>query len=250
MHTTVNALEARPGSELLQRLAKLIGTTQVLVVRTLDRLAVLNASQYPAVPGSHACFKGLSGAVATASRAAYELAEATANNPLDATPTDGPPVDEAAMRRAQHSEAGPLLAERLSTAAHHLDLSATLCHYAAFGIARDLKNHPEHISLPQVSAAQYKMLEKIAPGGTRRYTSIRGSETIIAGDGTRLHPTPFNALRKHRLIRPSHVSALGDRNIEITAAGQLVLDLQTPARDLTAPLGKTPIPRVASRRLR
>ncbi|MBC3987536.1 hypothetical protein H8N00_01140 [Streptomyces sp. AC563] len=34
MHTTVNALEARPGSELLQRLAKLIGTTQVLMVRT------------------------------------------------------------------------------------------------------------------------------------------------------------------------------------------------------------------------
>ncbi|GAA1160140.1 hypothetical protein GCM10009654_15450 [Streptomyces hebeiensis] len=169
LHTTVTALNPRPGSELLQQLAPKVLSIHELVGRTLVRLSVLDGSQYTAVPGSRASLETLSEVVASASVAASQLARAIADNPLEAAAfTGGPPLDDATVRQARHTEATPLLAESLTTAAHHLDLCATCCHYTAAGITRDLKNHPEHRSpLPQLTQAQYKTLAKIAQGGAR-----------------------------------------------------------------------------------
>ncbi|MGX4693718.1 hypothetical protein [Streptomyces sp. JNUCC 63] len=168
-----------------------------------------------------------------------------ADNPLEAAAfAGGPPVDDAAVRQARHAEAGPLLAESLTTAAHHLDLCATCCQYTAAGIARDLKDHPEHRPpLPQLTDAQYTALDKIAQGGARRYERRGGSRSVMAGDGSSIHATPFAVLEKHRLVRTdTQRSAIAGQDITVTAAGKLVLYTQRPGPTPSASPSKVPAP--------
>ncbi|WP_162684078.1 hypothetical protein [Streptomyces populi] len=168
-----------------------------------------------------------------------------ADNPLEAAAFgDGPTLDDAAMRQARHAEAAPLLADSLTTAAHHLELCTTCCHYTASGIVRDLKDHPEHRPpLPQLTDAQYAALGKIAQGGARSYTRRGGADSVRAGDGKAIHAKPFGVLEKYLLIRIDNgTSAFAGKDIRITAAGKLVLDLQKPARSQATPPGKVPAP--------
>jgi hypothetical protein len=147
------------------------------------------------------------------------------------------------MRQARHEEAAPLLAESLKSAAHHLDLCATCCHYTASGITRDLKDHPEHRpKLPQLTDAQYTALERIAQGGTRRYERRDRPASVQAGDGRSIHAKPFGVLEKHRLIRVARTSAYGGQDVRIVAAGKLVLDFQKPGRAQPASPGTVPAP--------
>ncbi|MFJ9033608.1 hypothetical protein ACIRQP_34920 [Streptomyces sp. NPDC102274] len=230
---------------MLQQLSPRILAVHELVGRTLVRLSVLDGSQYTAVPGSRASLETLSSVVASASVAASELARAVAGNPLDAAFfPGGPPVDDVAVRRARHAEAAPLLAESLTTAAHHLDLCATSCRYTASGITRDLKDHPEHAPrFPTLTAAQYAALDKIAQAGAHRYESRGRGMSVLAGDGSTIHAKPFGAIYKHRLVHVSTTasaqhSALAGQSITITAAGRWVLDTQKPGPAPTAPPGK------------
>ncbi|CAM5444821.1 hypothetical protein [Streptomyces hirsutus] len=245
LHTTVTALNAQPGSEILQQVGPKILAIHELVGRALVRLSVLDGSQYTAVPGSRSSLETLSEVIASGSLAASQLARAVADNPLEAAAfAGGPPIDDAAVHQARHAEARPLLAESLTTAAHHLDLCATCCQYTAAGIARDLKDHPEHrSSLPQLTNAQYTALDKIAQGGARRYERRGGSRSVMAGDGSSIHATPFAVLEKHRLIRiDTQHSAIAGQDITVTAAGKLVLDTQRPGPTPSASPGKAPAP--------
>ncbi|MFD6324632.1 hypothetical protein ACFWOL_17570 [Streptomyces sp. NPDC058442] len=244
LHTTVTALNAHPGSEMLQQVGPKILAIHELVGRALVRLSVLDGSQYTAVPGSRSSLETLSEVIASGSLAASQLARAVTDNPLEAAAfAGGPPVDDAAVHQARHAEARPLLAESLTTAAHHLDLCATCCRYTAAGIARDLKDHPEHRpSLPQLTNAQYTALDKIAQGGARRYERRGGSRSVMAGDSS-IHATPFAVLEKHRLIRiDTQHSAIAGQNVTVTAAGKLVLDTQRPGPTPSASPGKVPAP--------
>ncbi|MEV7955300.1 hypothetical protein [Streptomyces sp. NPDC088141] len=244
LHTTVTTLDARPGSGLLQQLGPKILSVHELIGRTLVRLSVLDGSQYTVVPGSRSSLETLGEVVASASVAASQLARAVADNPLEAAVfASGPPVDDAAMRQARHVEAEPLLAESLTTAAHHLDLCATCCHYTASGITRDLKDHPEHRpSWPQLSDAQYAALDKIAQGGARRYERRGKGTYVLAGDGNTIHAKPFGVLEEHRLIRTVAGAMFGGQDVKVTAAGKLVLDIQKPARAQPTSPGRVPAP--------
>jgi hypothetical protein len=234
LHRTVKALEVRPGTEMLQHLAPKILAIHELAGRSLVRLSVLDGSQYTAVPGSRASLETLASVVTAASLAASDLATAVTHNPLDAAGfPGGPAADDASMRHARHAEAVPLLAESLADAAHQLDLCATGCHYTASGIARDIKNHPEHRPpLPKLTTAQHAALDKVAQGGARRYRPTRGNRvTIRAQDGSTIHTKPFTVLEQHRLVRIDHrTSALAGQHITVTAAGKLALETQRPSQ--------------------
>ncbi|MFI2204605.1 hypothetical protein ACH47Z_28235 [Streptomyces sp. NPDC020192] len=213
-----------------------------LIGRTLQRLAALDGSQYTAVPGSRSCLETLSSAVATASLAAADLANAVADNPLEGADfAGGPPLDDAAVRKARHAEAAPRLAEALADAAHDLDLCATSCLYTASGIIRDLTEHPEHRPpLPQLTPAQHTALEKIAQGGASLSRSLRGGrESVQAGDGSTIHAKPFHVLAENRLIRVQGTSLLV-RDVTITTAGRLALATQQPGRAPTTAPAKAP----------
>ncbi|MFE4801469.1 hypothetical protein ACFRFL_42540 [Streptomyces sp. NPDC056708] len=252
LHATVTTLDARPGSELLQQLGPKILSVHELIGRTLVRLSVLDGSQYVAVPGSRSSLETLGEVVASASVAASQLARAVADNPLEAAVfAGGPPVDDATTRRARHSEAEPLLAESLTTAAHHLDLCATCCQYTASGIARDLKDDPEHRrSWPRLSDAQYAALDRIAQVGARRYERRGKGTYVLAGDGKTIHAKPFGVLEEHRLIRTGTGATFGGQDIEVTAAGKLVLDIQKPGRAQPTSPGIVPAPGKGGGRLR
>ncbi|MFP8903943.1 hypothetical protein [Streptomyces atacamensis] len=245
LHTAVTALEAQLGSEMLQQLGPKILAIHELVGRALVRLSVLDGSQYTAVPGSRSSLETLSEVIACASLAASQLARAVADNPLEAAVFAGdPPVGDAAVRQARHAEAQPLLVESLTTAAHHLDVCATCCRYTASGIARDLKDHPEHRPpLPQLTDAQYTALDAIAQGGARRYERRDGSRSARAGDGSSIHAAPFAVLEKHRLVRiDTQRSAIAGQDITVTAAGKLVLATQRPGPKPSAPPGRISTP--------
>ncbi|MCP3821380.1 hypothetical protein NLX86_25775 [Streptomyces sp. A3M-1-3] len=181
LHTTVEALNATPGSETLQHVAPKILAIHELIGRTLTRLSVLDGSQYTTVPGSRSSLDTLSSVVEAAAFASADLSTMVATNPLDAAGfPGGPPVGDATVRQARHAEAAPLLAESLSGAAHHLDLCAIGCHYTATGIARDLKDHPEHQPpLPDLTKAQHTAPESAAQGGAG--TTPASTPTPLAG---------------------------------------------------------------------
>ncbi|WP_432104143.1 hypothetical protein [Streptomyces sp. bgisy091] len=244
LHTKVNELAPEPGSELLRQVGPQILAIHELVSRALVRLSVLERSQYTAVPGSRLSLDTLSGVTASASIAASQLARAVADNPLDGADfTDGPPVDEESMRQARRTEASPVLAKSLATAAQHLDLSATCCQYTASAILRDLTEHPEHRpELPGLSPAQYAALERIAQGGTRRFAPHNQPVHVTDGNGSVIHAKSFVVLDKERLIRvaqtPDHVS----QDVVVTAAGQLAQDFQKPHRSQATSPAKAPVP--------
>ncbi|WP_326812267.1 hypothetical protein OIE62_07765 [Streptomyces scopuliridis] len=243
LHTTITALDAQPGTAMLRQLGPKILAIHELVGRTLVRLSVLDGSQYTAVPGSRTSLETLSSVVASASVAASQLAIAVADNPLEAAAfPGGPQADDVTVRRTRHAEAAPRLAESLTTAAHHLDLCATCCQYTASGIARDLKDHPEHTpQLPNLTAAQYAALDKIAQGGAQLYESRGRGISVLAGDGSTIHAEPFAAIDKHRLVHVNTTtSALAGQSVTITAAGKWVLDIQKPGRAPTAAPGTVP----------
>ncbi|MEE1744101.1 MULTISPECIES: hypothetical protein [unclassified Streptomyces] len=228
---------------MLRQLGPQILSVQELVGRTLVRLSVLDGSQYTAVPGSRSSLETLSEVVASASVAASQLARAVADNPLEAAAFAGTP-DAAATRRARLADSAPILAKSLTTAVHHLSLCAACCHHTASGIARDLKDHPEHRpQLPELSDAQYAALDKIAQVGANHYTSRSDKTSVRDGNGNTIHAKPFNVLLKHRLIRiDPGTSAIVSREIEITARGRLVLDIQKPGRAQPVSPGSVPAP--------
>ncbi|GHH29433.1 hypothetical protein [Streptomyces rubradiris] len=204
-----------------------------LTGRTLQQLAVLDGSQYTVVPGSRASLKCLSTAVEAACLAALDLAEAVADNPLDATGFSGEPLPDAAARQAQDAKTRARLADIVADAAHQLDVCATGCQYAASGIIRDLIRHPQHMPpMPQLTRGQYTALETIAQDGARLWRSLRGGrETIRAGNGSTIRSKPFHVLAKNRLVRvQERDSSLGGQDVSVTAAGQLVLDTQRSSR--------------------
>ncbi|MEU2476960.1 hypothetical protein ABZ571_04365 [Streptomyces sp. NPDC013130] len=210
--------------------------------RSLVRLSVLDGSQYTAVPGSRVSLETLSGITASASIAASQLARAIGDNPLDgAVFADGPPADEESLRQTRHTEAAPVLAKSLATAAQHLELSATCCQYTASAIIRDLTEHPEHRpDLPELSPAQYTVLERIARGGTRRYAPLKNPVRITDSDGRTIHPKPFGMLEKERLIHVARTSRYVSQDVVVTAAGQLALDFQKPQRSQAPSPAKPP----------
>ncbi|MET8714881.1 hypothetical protein ABZV52_17145 [Streptomyces sp. NPDC004735] len=213
--------------------------------RSLVRLSVLNGSQYTAVPGSRLSLDTLSGVTASASIAASQLARAVGDNPLDGADfAGGPPADEESVRQARRTEAAPVLAKSLATAAQHLELSATCCQYTASAIIRDLTEHPEHRpDLPELSPAQYAVLERIAQGGTRRYAPHNRPVRVTDGDGRTIHAKPFGVLEKERLIRVARTSRYVSQDVVVTAAGQLALDFQKPHRSQAPSPAKPPAPR-------
>ncbi|MBN3933028.1 hypothetical protein IQ279_26065 [Streptomyces verrucosisporus] len=230
---------------MLQQLGPKILAIHELVGRALVRLSVLDGSQYTAVPGSRSSLETLGEVVTSASLAASQLARAVADNPLEAAVhTGSQPIDDAAVRQARHAEAEPLLTESLAAAAHHLDLCATCCQYTASGIARDLRDHPEHRPpLPRLTDAQYTALATIAQGGARRYEHRNGSRSIRAGDGGGIHATPFAVLEKHRLVRvDTQPAPIAGQDITVTAAGKLVLDVQRPGSKPAASPDRSPAP--------
>ncbi|MFF8918315.1 hypothetical protein ACF08M_34710 [Streptomyces sp. NPDC015032] len=251
LHTTVTALDGRPGSELLKQIGPQILSVHELVGRTLVRLSVLDGSQYTAVPGSRSSLETLSEVVASAAVAASQLARAVAGNPLEAAPFTETP-DDAATRQARLANSAPILAKSLTTAVHHLALCAACCHHTASGIARDLKDHPDHRpQLPELSDAQYAALDKIAQGGANHYTSRNDKTSVRDGDGNIIHAKPFNVLLKDRLIRiHDSISSVVPREIEITARGRLVLDIQKPGRAQPASPGSVPAPAKGGNRRR
>ncbi|MGW2051629.1 hypothetical protein ACWCPF_41820 [Streptomyces sp. NPDC001858] len=192
LKTSVSALKAQLGSETLEQLAPKIAQVHELTGRTLVRLAALDGSQYTVVPGSRSALDMLSSVVESASIAALDLASAVKSNPLEGaafaggTPLDDTTPDNTTVRAARHAEAAPRVAEALGDAAQQLDLCATGCRYTASGIMRDLKKHPEHRPpLPQLTRAQYTVLEKIARGGASVSRSLQGGrDSVRAGDGS------------------------------------------------------------------
>ncbi|MFE9367865.1 hypothetical protein ACFYNN_34960 [Streptomyces sp. NPDC006978] len=195
----------------------------------------------------------LSGVTASASIAASQLARAIGDNPLDgAVFAGGPPADKESLRQTRHTEAAPLLAKSLTTAAQHLELSATCCQYTASAIIRDLTEHPEHRpDLPELSPAQYAVLERIARGSTRRYAPHKSPVRITDTDGRSIHPKPFAMLEKERLIRVARTSRYVSQDVVVTAAGQLALDFQKPHRSQApSPTKPPPTPRSTDGRKR
>lgn len=241
LYTTVTSRDGQPGTELLKQVGPQILSVHELVGRTLVRLSVLNGSQYTSVPGSRSSLETLSEVVASAAVAASQLARAVADNPLEAAPFTETP-DDAATRRARLADSAVILNKSLTTAVHHLALCAACCHQTASGIARDLKNHPEHRpELPELVGAQYAALVKIAQGGANHYTSRNDKTSVRDGYGITIHATPFGMLLKHRLVRiDNSTSAIVPRAIEITARGRLVLDIQKPGRAQQASPGSVP----------
>ncbi|MFG2592288.1 hypothetical protein [Streptomyces sp. NPDC048438] len=214
--------------------------------RSLVRLSVLDGSQYTAVPGSRVSLETLSGIIASASIAASQLARAIGDNPLDGADfAVGPPTDEESLRQTRHTEAAPVLAKSLATAAQHLELSATCWQYTASAIVRDLTEHPEHRpDLPELSPAQYAVLERIARGGAWRYVTRKNLVRITDSDGRTIHPKPFDMLGKERLIRVARTSGYVGQDVVVTAAGRLALDLQKPHRSqVPSPAKPPPTPR-------
>jgi hypothetical protein len=166
-----------------------------------------------------------------------------ATNPLDGTPFGGGSPDDESVRAARHAEAVPLLADALTEATHHLDLCETAYRHLATIILRDLREHPEHLpSLPQLTSAQYRSLEKIAEGGTTFSRSLRGDwDSIRAGDGSAIPAKPFAVLENNRLVRFQQKSSspFGPQDVGVTSAGRLVLDTQKPVRTPVPPSAKT-----------
>ncbi|MFD9288377.1 hypothetical protein ACFWBV_08705 [Streptomyces sp. NPDC060030] len=198
------------------------------------------------MPGSRFSLDTLCGVTASASIAASQLARAVGDNPLDGADFAGDtPADEESVRQARRAEAAPVLAKCLATAAQHRDLSATCCQYTASAIIRDLTEHPEHRpDLPELSPAQYAVLERIARGGTRRYTPHKNPVRITDNDGRTIHPKPFGMLEKERLIRVARTSRYVSQDVVVTAAGQLALDFQKPHRSQApSPAKPPPAPR-------
>ncbi|MEU3529125.1 hypothetical protein AB0E62_35610 [Streptomyces sp. NPDC038707] len=219
-----------------------------LTGRTLWQLTVLDGSQYTVVPGSRSSLKCLSTVVEAACLVALDLAEAVADNPLDAAGFSGEPLLDDAARQAQNAKIRAGLADILADAAHQLDVCATGCQYAASGIIRDLTRHPQRMPpLPKLTRSQYTTLERIAQGGARFWRSLRGGrESVRAGDGSTIHGKRFHLLAKNRLVRvQERDSALGGQDVTVTAAGLLVLDTQRPSQ--TAPSAPArPAPSAAS----
>ncbi|WP_329025736.1 hypothetical protein [Streptomyces sp. NBC_00690] len=97
----------------------------------------------------------------SASLAASDLASTLAENPYEGAPFPGPPADEETVRAVRHAEAVPVMTGHLADAAHHLDIAATCCHYAAGGITRALA--------PALrSRAGTRPSVSVIPGGVRR----------------------------------------------------------------------------------
>ncbi|MGW2955507.1 hypothetical protein [Streptomyces eurythermus] len=218
---------------MLKQLVPAIARVHELTGRTLHQLTVLDGSQYTAVPGSRTSLKTLSTVVEAACLAALDLAEAVADNPLEAAGFAGEPSLDNAARQARNAKIRAGLSDILADAVHHLDACATGCHYTVSGIIRDLTRHPQHMPpLPQLTSGQYTALEKIAQGGARFWRSLRGGrETVRAGDGSAIPIKPFHLLAKNRLVRvQERDSALGGQDVTVTAAGLLVLDTQRPSR--------------------
>lgn len=251
LHTSVGSLDSQPGSELLKQLGPQILSVHELVGRTLVRLSVLDGSQYTAVPGSRSSLETLSEVVASAAAAASQLARAVADNPLEAAAFAGTP-DDATTRRARLTDATPVLAKSLTTAVYHLRMCVACCHHTASGIARDLRDHPQHRPpLPELSDAQYAALDKIAQGGASHYTSRSDKTRVLDGNGNTIHAKPFNVLLESRLIRiDTRTAAIVSREIEITSRGRLVLDIQKPGRAQPTSPGSTPAPVKSSSRRR
>ncbi|MFD5751486.1 hypothetical protein [Streptomyces sp. NPDC127033] len=228
LHTTVQKLEVRPGSDTLLRLGPQILAINELVGRTLAQLTDLHGSQYTAVPGSRYTLKSLSSIVSTATLAASGLATTLYANPPDAAGFGYEPPEEEAARQAV-----PALAGFLTDAARQLDRCAATCRSAAADIIRNLKNHPEQQpALPDLTPAQYGVLRKVAEGGARRYVRAHGKGIAVrAADGTPLRPAAFGTLAKHRLVSvDALVSPVVGQEITVTAAGELALYMQPTAR--------------------
>ncbi|MFI9423416.1 hypothetical protein ACIG54_07595 [Streptomyces achromogenes] len=218
---------------MLKQLVPAIAQVHELTGRTLRQLTVLDGSQYTVVPGSRTSLKTLSTVVEAACLAALDLAEAVADNPLEAAGFSGEPSLDDAARQARDAKIRAGLSDVLADAVHQLDVCATGCHYTVSGIIRDLTRYPQHMPpLPQLTRGQYTALEEIAQGGARFWRSLRGDrETVRAGDGSAIPIKPFHLLAKIRLVRVQERDpALGGQDVTVTAAGLLALDTQRPSR--------------------
>ncbi|MFF2567270.1 hypothetical protein [Streptomyces sp. NPDC058084] len=197
----MNGLTWAPGSDALAKISSLLLRSQQVTAGTLAELSALDGSSYTAVPGSRPAMDALAGAVAAASSASTDLAQAISANPLEGAAFPGPPADEDAVREARHAEAIPVITEHLADAAYGFDLAATCCAYVATGITHDLDRVPKNEKLPKLNTRQFTALQALAEnGGTSFSTGRIGAVRVQAANGANIGPATWEFFEKHRLV--------------------------------------------------
>jgi hypothetical protein len=231
-HLRLNALEYQPGADAHEQISPLLLESQQLTARTLQQLTALTNGPYTQLPGSRYGLESLSAVVAGTALASADLACALSDNPYEGTNFAGsPPMEEAAVRRARHQEAAPLMAKRVADAVYQFDVAATACHYLASGAAKRIeearaaaqqerKKAPEHLS-----SRQFDALRALALGGGQRWSSLRptGTIRIITQDRTRVTNATFESLLDRRLVTYDNPNLMNGQAITVTAEGHRAL---------------------------
>ncbi|MGW0710502.1 hypothetical protein ACWD4G_31870 [Streptomyces sp. NPDC002643] len=210
----------------------------------MERLTVLDASQYAGVPGSLLTLETFSATIYAASLAACDLTAVIQANPLEGMPFAGASVDKAALRAARLKVARPEMAEHLADAVHQLGIASTGCRYVASGIARDLNKHRERspdTTAPEITGSQYAALAALAKEGGLLYV-FRTHGTLHARltGGGRVNISTFKALDRRGLVRVDASAPLAEgRRITVTDDGQRALAHHQPPQ-------ATPWPKAAN----
>jgi hypothetical protein len=217
LHTKVQSLDVRPGSDALHRLAPRIRQIHQLVAQTLAQLTVLDSSDYRTIPGSRPTLNTLAAAAAHASRAASNLTDVAFGN-----------------------SSGTGLAEHLDAAAGALTLFRASLSRAITGITADLADRPELAApVEKITDFQYATLRALSEqGGTLHVSGRRDTlQAILNTSGARINIATFRALRWRGLVRaveqPTTTRRQG-RRITVTPNGLRALAHHTPARTTTA----------------
>ncbi|MEU2131751.1 hypothetical protein [Streptomyces sp. NPDC018352] len=250
LRSQVHDLSVAPGPTALRSLSPMFHTAQGLAARLTTQVSELSASPYTTVAGSQESLDALCSAIGSASLASCGLAHALARNPLDGTGFGGPTEHEARFREARHAEAVPVMAEHLQDAVGQLALCATVCHYVATGMSKDLvpasTTTARRNTSPELSDTQYKALGALAKGGASMETKGRGSARVAVPDGIRVTIATFQSLDKRGLVHlDTSVPLFHGRAITVTADGNRALAHRrstTPAAAVPAPAAPAAMP--------
>jgi hypothetical protein len=250
----VRDLALAPGTTALRSLSPVFHTAQGLAARLTTQVSELADSPYTTVAGSMESLNALCSAIGSASMASCDLAHALARNPLDGTGFGGPTEHEAQFREARHANAAPAMNEHLQDAVQQLDLCATICHYVATGMSKDIApaTTARRAASRDLSDTQYEALGALAKGGARMETKGRGSARVAVPDGSRVTIATFHSLDKRGLVHlDTSVPLFRGRDITVTADGHRILAHHrsaAPAAAVPAPAAPAAIPARGARR--
>ncbi|MFJ4572048.1 hypothetical protein ACIP4W_11550 [Streptomyces sp. NPDC088846] len=255
LQSQVRDLALAPGTTAL-RISPVFHTAQGLAARLTTQVSELADSPYTTVVGSMESLDALCSAIGSASLASCDLAHALARNPLDGTGFGGPTEHEAQFREARHAKAAPVMNEHLQDAVQQLDLCATICHYVATGMSKDIAPAPattaRRNASRDLSDTQYQALSALAKGGARMETKGRGSARVAVPDGSRVTIATFQSLDKRGLVHlDTSVPLFRGRDITVTADGHRILAHHrsaAPAAAVPAPAAPAAIPARGARR--